>query len=94
MALSDVIEQAGGIEDLESRLEPEQEAGSGNGDFDGAERHPFDRRRDLAELIGRVHLDLDACPGSFLDTRLESLHPLMREIVHRGRRYLHRELLR
>jgi hypothetical protein len=59
MAMLDVLEQAGGVEDLKSRFQAEQKPSCGGGDFDRAERHALDSCRDLAQLIGWIHFNFD-----------------------------------
>ena len=54
-----VLEQAGRVEHLQARLEADEEAARRHHGLDRAHRDTLDRRRDLAELIGRIELDLD-----------------------------------
>jgi hypothetical protein len=57
----DAIELACGVEDLEARLQPDQEA-------DG---------RNLPELARRIDFDLHAAARALLNAGLERLHPFM-----------------
>ena len=80
-----VVEQTGGVEDLEARLKTDEESGGRDDRLDGAHRGAFDRCRNRAELVGGIELDLDLAARARLDAGLELLRPFLAEIVHRRR---------
>ena len=88
-----VVEQAGRIEHLEARLQADEEAGRRAADLDRAERDTLHDSRNLAELVGRINVDLDAPARALLDAGLHRFEELVRDIVDGRERHLHRELL-
>ena len=83
VAVQHVVEQAGGIEHLEARLEADPEAVGRAADLDRAERHAFHHRGKLAELVRRVDLDLDAPARPRFHAGLEGLVIFMDDVVDR-----------
>src|SRR5262249_58956075 len=73
VAVLDIVEQAGRIEDLEARLEADPETVRRAPRFDPAERHAFHHRGKLAELVRRADLGRGAPPSPRLDASLESV---------------------
>jgi hypothetical protein len=88
-----VIEQARRVEHLEARLQADKEAARRAADLDRAEGDALHHRRNLAELVRRIDLYLDAPAGAPLDARFHRLEKLVRDIVDGRERQFHRELL-
>ena len=76
--MQDIVEQAGRIEDLETRLEADPEAVGRAAGFDGAERHAFHHGGKLAELVRRIDFELEASARARFDAGLERLVVFMR----------------
>ena len=62
--------------------------------LDRAERHAFDHGGKLAELVGRIDVDLDLAAGALLDAGLQPLEIFVGDVVDGRQRQLHGELLR
>jgi hypothetical protein len=82
------------IADLKPRLEAHPEAVGGTAGLDGAECDAFDHRRQLAELVGGIDLELEPAAGTGFDAGLQRLVVFVHDVVDGRRRQLHGELLR